>query len=84
MMAAVDGGEQWVRVQRADQTEDLVVNGSNADDDILACAVHYHRHVAPGRVLLLTGDKALRLKASAYDIESQGLQDFLDGPHGLL
>ncbi|CAI5512352.1 unnamed protein product [Closterium sp. Naga37s-1] len=35
----------------------------SADDEVLSCCLYYHQFVAPGAVVLLTGDIALQVKA---------------------
>ena len=79
------GDSKWLRVQRADQKETVgLEQGGNADDDILGCCAYYNKHVSPGRVILLTDDKNLSLKASAYDIKTDAVENFLTGPHSFL
>ncbi|CAI5498813.1 unnamed protein product, partial [Closterium sp. Naga37s-1] len=71
----------WLRAQgaheKADVTGSIISIGSSnggsggsgqrlsADDAVLSCCLYYHQFVAPGAVVLLTGDIALQVKLHA-------------------
>merc|ERR1712187_171915 len=46
---------------------------SNMDDEVLGCAVHFHRCVAPGMTELLTEDKGLAIKAGSYGVPTESI-----------
>ncbi|CAI5984235.1 unnamed protein product [Closterium sp. NIES-65] len=68
----------WLRAQGAHEKAEVTGSSSSissgggggsgiqrlsADDAVLSCCLYYHQFVAPGAVVLLTGDIALQVKA---------------------
>ncbi|GJP83375.1 hypothetical protein CLOP_g13533 [Closterium sp. NIES-67] len=57
----------WLRAQGGHERAEVSGSSSSqklsADDAVLSCCLYYHQFVAPGAVVLLTGDIALQVKA---------------------